>query len=342
MGAHDTSRASMSREALRPTTPETEGGSASPRARMRPMPGRRAWGTHPLVLGGLLTCFVLQMITASPTKSPSFDEPAHIGAGLSYLKTGEFKVNPQHPPLLKEIGALPLLALGARFPLSDSDWREIGHNPPRYFQWQLGRDVIFGNGPDRVMFASRLPFIALALALGVLILVWGRALLGPGAAAAALLLYVFDPTILAHGPLVTTDSGFAAFAVLFLYALWSYLNHRSLKRLLLCGGAMGLMLASKFSALLLLPVAMALLLGATLWIPAAVPRRASTLVDPFASESLGSRLIWSLYSFLAMALLAALVLEMVYLFPRDPFLYLNGIRRINADHDPSYFAYMAG
>src|SRR4029077_8844313 len=122
----------------------------SARARMRAMSARREWGTHPLILGGLVSVFFLQMFTAIPIKPPPFGEPAHIGAGLSYLRTGEFKVNPQHPPLLKEIGALPLLLLGARLPVSPDFWKEIGDRPPAYFQWQLGRDVIFGNDPDRV------------------------------------------------------------------------------------------------------------------------------------------------------------------------------------------------
>jgi hypothetical protein len=309
---------------------------------MRAMPGRRAWGTHPLVVGGLLGFFFLQMITASPTKSPTFDEPAHVGAGLSYLKTGTFKVNPQHPPLLKEIGALPLLAIGARFPASPEEWSGLGEKLPTAYQWQLGRSVILGNGPDRAMFSARLPFIGLAILLGGLIIVWGRKLIGSGAAAAGLLLYVFDPTILAHAPLVATDSGFATFTVLFLFALWSYLQTRTLKRLALCGGALGLVLASKFTAVVLLPVALALLLGAVVWIPAAMPRQASTLIDPFASGLTVKRSLWCLYAFLGMVLVAALVVEVAYFFPKNPFLYLDGIRRINADHDRTYLAYMAG
>jgi Dolichyl-phosphate-mannose-protein mannosyltransferase len=308
---------------------------------MRAMAGRER-GSHPLILGGLLSVFFLQMFTAVPIKSPTFDEPAHIGAGLSYLRTGEFKVNSQHPPLLKEIGALPLFLQGARLPVSPDVWNSIGDRPPVYFQWQLGRDVIFGNDPDRVMFWSRLPFIGLAVLLGGLLVAWGRRLLGATAAAGALLLYVFDPTIVAHGPLVATDSGFAALAVLSMFALWSYMNRRSLPRLVACGGALGLMLASKFSAVFLLPVVLALLLGGTRWIPAAAPRRPSTPVDPYASDDAGRRLLFCLVAFVAIALVAALTIEAAYFFPSNPFLYVEGIRRINADHDPTYLAFLGG
>jgi len=290
----------------------------------------------------VLAVLFLQMITASPMKSPVFDEPAHIGAGFSYWKTQEFKVNPQHPPLLKELGALPLVLSGAYFPMSRADWSGLREPLPAYFQWQLGRDVIFGNNPDSVMFKTRLPFILMAVLLGALIVAWGRRLVGTTAATGALLLYAFDPSIVAHSQLVATDTGFALFAVLFLAALWWYLNDRTLKRLALCGAALGLMLASKFTALILLPVTLLLLVLASLWIPAAMPYRASGPVDPYASEDRGQRLVWSVYAFLAMAILAALVVEVTYFIPRNPFLYVEGLRRINADHDRTYFAFLAG
>ena len=300
------------------------------------------WSSHPLVLGGLVLVFGLQVLSEGLSKSPTFDEPAHIGAGFSYLKTGEFKVNLQHPPLLKEIGALPLLAMGAKFPVSQENWSSVDQTTDPFFQWQLGNQVLVDNGEQRVLSWSRAPFVVLALVLAGLIVAWGRRMLGGTAAACALLLFVFDPTIVAHAPLVATDSGMALFAVLFFFALWYYLNHRSLKRLLWCGLALGLLLASKFSAVILMGVAFVLLVWATRWIPAAVPRRQSTLVDPYGSEEGGQRLAWCLYAFLTMCAVAAVVLHALYLFPRNPFLYIEGIKRINADHDPGYWAFMAG
>src|SRR3989441_9227561 len=182
------------------------------RARMRAMLRRREWGSHPLIPGVLLVIFFLQMITASSLKAPFFDEPAHMGAGLSYLKTGELKVNPQPPPLLKELGALPLLLLGTRFPVSPSEWKALGDRPHAFYQWQLGRDIIFGNDPDRVMFWSRLPFILLAVLLGAGIVAWGGGLLRAAAAAGGPPLYVFDPHLLAHRAPGATPSPVATFS----------------------------------------------------------------------------------------------------------------------------------
>jgi hypothetical protein len=102
------------------------------------------------------------------------------------------------------------------------------------------------------------------------------------------------------------------------------------------------MLATKFTAVVFLPVALLLLGLAARFLPAAMPKHPSTLIDPFASEALGERLVWSVYLFLALSLLAGIVIEALYFVPRDPFLYIDGMQRVNADHDPSYFAYMAG
>src|SRR5829696_9119136 len=40
---------------------------------------------------------------------PTFDEPVHLAAGYSYWTTGSFRLNPEHPPLLKLLWAVPLL-----------------------------------------------------------------------------------------------------------------------------------------------------------------------------------------------------------------------------------------
>ncbi len=303
---------------------------------------RRAVVDHPLLVGALLAVILGQALYSARLKTPTFDEPAHIGAGFSYLETGTFKVNQQHPPLLKQIGALPLVLMDAHFPLDGEQWRAIPDVPEPWLQWSLGREVIVRNGPDRVLFWTRAPFALIATGLGALIYAWGRRLLGGAAAVAALVLYAFDPTIVAHAPLVTTDVGFAAFAVLFFFALWRYLNHRTLPRLIGCGVALGAALGTKFSALVLIPAAFLLMCGAVAWIPESIPFRGSTIVDPYAAGFRGRRLLWSVYALGGMAALGALVLYVLYFFPSDPFLYLRGLALVNADHHREYQAFMAG
>lgn len=295
-----------------------------------------------VILGLCLAALLLQAYPSLTLKTPTFDEPAHIAAGLSYLKTGDFRINLQHPPLLKEIGALPLVLLGINWPVGEKEWQLISRDPDPFLQWELGQRVIYQNDYEKVMLWSRLPFLGLALLLGYLIYAWGRRMVGETAALGAVCLYSLDPNIIAHSTLVTTDVGFALFAFLFLFALWRYLNHRTLQRLLQCGAALGAALAAKYAAVALLPIAFLLVLWATRWIPAAMPPRRSSLIDPYASEEGGQRILWTLYSLAAMAAVAAAAIYALYFLPANPFLYLQGLMLVNADHNPTHLAYMAG
>lgn len=294
----------------------------------------RASSSHLLFAAILVAVFVVQSLSASLQKSPVFDEPPHIAAGLAYVHAHVFHTNLQHPPLLKEIAAVSLSIAGIRWPQSPlvqamlrdvTDHEQLG--------WPVGDNIIRSNGADRVLFWARLPFILLGALLGWLIYWWGRELIGSTAALAALFLYAFDPTFIAHSGLVTTDVGVATFAILFLFALWRLIQRPDAKHALLCGLALGAALDAKFSAVLLLPVTALLLAGAILW----------PLSPDNVESALGKR-PWMRFAslFILMCLIAALFVEASYFFPHDPLLYLDGLKKVNADHTPGYQAYLHG
>ena len=224
---------------------------------------------------------------------------------------------------MKELAALPLRAAGVPWPLSREAWAALGPRVEPSFQWRLGNAVLFGDDPQRVLFWARLPMLLVATLLGVILWMWGRRMLGAGAALGAVTLFAFDPTLIAHGPLVTTDAGCAAFGALFVFLLWRFLTSPGRARLILAGLALGLALAAKFSALFLLPIAAVLLL-------LAAPREG------------GRRLLWAGGALAAMLALAAVVVHVTYFFPRDALAYVDGLRQVNADHNPAYWPYMAG
>src|ERR1051325_10249158 len=62
------------------------------------------------VLGGLflLSIFIGQGILFIRANSQTIDEAMHLAAGYSYLATGDFRIEPQNPPQLKQFLALPL------------------------------------------------------------------------------------------------------------------------------------------------------------------------------------------------------------------------------------------
>lgn len=231
------------------------------------IPPRRTRRITSWLAAVLVAIFFLETLCVSRIKTPAFDEPAHIAGGLSYILTDKFVVNLQHPPLLQELSGLFALVSGAHWPDSTEAHRLLAGTPDIHLQWAVGNEIIQANGPDKVTFYSRLPFALLGAFLGVLIYIWGRQTLGEVAALGALFLYVLDPTIVAHSALVGTDTGMAAFTLLLVSALWAYVHDPSFRRLLFCGLVMGLVLATKFSAPVLVPVSAVLLLAGARWQP---------------------------------------------------------------------------
>src|SRR5450756_2008547 len=196
-------------------------------------PAHRAPCGLSLLAGVLIAAFLAQAFLASAIKSPVFDETGDIAAGLSYVQSGEVRANLQHPPLLKEMAGAALWLAGVRLPASPQVLQMLADGGG---ERTVGSQLIAANGPDRTMFWARLPFLLLTAALGVLLYLWGRQLLGGVAALAALFLYTLDPTILRHGRGTPLGSGVAA---------PEYENvpvKRSVLRIVACGVAMGLML----------------------------------------------------------------------------------------------------
>ena len=67
--------------------------------------------------------FVL-MVTSIANDSATMDELAHIPASFGYVTEFDYRLNPEHPPLLKVLSGI-FGELGARpyFPTSTAAWR---------------------------------------------------------------------------------------------------------------------------------------------------------------------------------------------------------------------------
>ena len=62
----------------------------------------------------LLALMALLADGAARRESATFDEIAHIGAGVSYLQKQDMRMNEEHPPLAKVLAAVPLVIRGVR------------------------------------------------------------------------------------------------------------------------------------------------------------------------------------------------------------------------------------
>lgn len=188
--------------------------------------------------------------------SAIFDETAHIGAAYSYVTQHEIRLNPEHPPLIKDLAGLPLLLLNLNFDTNQPFW--AGTLPGKWDegQWAAGRYLLYqaGNNPDKIIFWARFPIIFLSLLLGFFIFKWGREIAGTFAGILALLFYAFDPNILGHNHFVTTDLGIAAFMAFSFYFYLKFIKYPTWKNVLLAGVFLGLLQLVKFSFIIALPI----------------------------------------------------------------------------------------
>lgn len=198
----------------------------------------------------LVLLFLAQGVYFIAANSETYDEIPHIAAGYSYLATGDFRLDREHPPLTKEVEALPLFIF-YRLPFQPDpqQWRDNN-------SYTIGQDFLYNSTlpANYILTVCRLPNLFLGGLLVALIGWWAYRLWGSGAATLAMALGCFEPNFVAHSSLVNTDIGVALFIFSTLYLLWEYVNSPSWWRLAATGISMGLALVSKYSALILLPV----------------------------------------------------------------------------------------
>lgn len=211
------------------------------------------------VLASGLALFLALALTSARGKSSTFDECAHLPAAYTHLVLRDFRLTPDHPPLAKLVAATPLLFMDVRMRPDDEAWRLRR-------QWEFGKRFLYRwNDADRLFFRTRAAMATLACVLAAGVFLWTRRHWGLAAASLALLLCVLSPDVLAHGQIVSTDLGAALFVFLAVAAFERATERATWGRVLAAGAALGAALATKYSALVLLPVLAALAAGSVFW-----------------------------------------------------------------------------
>ena len=210
------------------------------------MPNR----TTNIIAGILLAIMFFTAFFSQLSDSATMDELAHIPAGYSYLTQKDFRINPEHPPLVKDLSAIPLLFLNLNFPKNHPSWYKDVNS-----QWWFGSEFLYhsGNNPDQIIFWSRIPMILLLIFLGWLLFKFTKTFFGNKVACLTLILFAFCPTFLAHGRLVTTDVAAALGVVLATYFWLNFLKNPTKKNILFAGLIFGVSMLFKFSLALLIP-----------------------------------------------------------------------------------------
>ncbi len=249
------------------------------------------------LLAGVVILAALAVAIGSVwNESMVVDEVPHIGAGYSYLVKRDMRLNPEHPPLAKDVAAIPLLFLNLdRSAFETEYWKVHDFNA----QWNFGRHLSFdsGNDPERITHLAKLPMLLFFLGSALLLFHWGRKLYGERAALLSLILFCFSPTVIAHARFVATDVPALCGVLCATYCILRYLKRPDTPNLLLSGCALGFALVTKFSTLLLFPYFVLLSLG---WKWTRAPsvsygRIAGSLVLIFAIA--GGLVVYPVYAF---------------------------------------------
>ena len=205
--------------------------------------------------------FIAQGVFFIRANAPTYDEALHLAAGYSYLATRDFRLEPQNPPLVKQLLALPPF-LVHRLPF-DPDPRRWRDGDDFY----VGQDFLYRSAlpADQILLLSRGLNLFLGTLLVALVGWWAYRLWGNCAALLSIALACFEPNLVAHSSLVTTDTGATLFIFVTVYLLWEYVRVPRWWLLSATGIAAGIALVSKFSTVLLIPI-IGLIVAASLFV----------------------------------------------------------------------------
>lgn len=247
-----------------------------------------------IVLGvvALLAILFLQLALSVHRNSCTWDEQDHLYAGYMSWKHGDFGLNPEHPPLVKMVAAIPILNMHLKMPaLQDRNFKHEA--------FLGGKDFLFKNDADTMLFRARMAAAVFTLLLAIFVFLAGKEMFGTVAAFISLALLVFDPNLLAHGAVVTTDAALSCFMFASVYAFYRYVKAPSVRRLLLVGIAAGLTLACKHTGILIFPILFLLAICEVVRSgrPSAGKRARQLAIALIAIAVIGISILWASYGF---------------------------------------------
>lgn len=198
----------------------------------------------------LIAAAILRSAVTTSLDGFTYDEAYHIGAGAAYVETGDFRLNPEHPPLVK-------LWVGAYLSLFDYQMSPYRKLSDKVDERQFVENDIYNNN-DHLVIQSRARTAMFALS-GLLLLAFAIAVwrvFSPVFALGATAFLAIDPTVAAHMPVVMTDfpvaltSATAVILAVAAFRSWAPLD------VALAGLSLGAALASKHSAVIAAVVVM--------------------------------------------------------------------------------------
>lgn len=203
----------------------------------------------------LILCAVFLRLYADDI-GPTVDEPYHLIRGLAWWWTDSTHLSYAHPPLANLLQAAPGAWMHEPVDLTTFPGWESGDHS-RVVTHLVRTDYPLFRS---IMMAGRVVSTALTLLLAAITFVWTSRRVGGVAGLAALSLLAFNPTVLAHGQITTTDLPVALASLGVALTFADYLKPpgdepwRRWSTLAWFTAAMSAALCTKFTALALVPV----------------------------------------------------------------------------------------
>lgn len=198
--------------------------------------------------GSIILLAAILMLTSSWDDSPAYDEVEHITAGYYYVTEHNYRLNPFHPPLFKDLAGMgALMARPKPGMTGDQVWKATRDELTYSFFW---------GQPDAqsMLRCARLPLILVAVFFLIYFFIRLRREFGARVSLIGLTLLAMSPTYLAHSRFVGNDGAVTACFFVCICAFTDYLRKPDRINLLKTGAFTGVALLTKFSAVLLFPL----------------------------------------------------------------------------------------
>ncbi len=209
---------------------------------------------------GLIILATIISLVSAHTDSLTYDEVAHIGSGYTYILENDFRLNPEHPPLLKALAAVPLLLIAPTFDVTElPSWTTSYAHIGEFGQWDAGKLLLHAseNNIDQITWLARLPMVLLFGMFSFFLYHWGKKsgnrLIGKWIGLCVVALWCFNINLLGHNHLVTTDIGAAIAMTVTLYYFLRFIKKPTWKNTIILGIIFGIASCVKFSTFILIP-----------------------------------------------------------------------------------------
>jgi len=277
-----------------------------------------------------IIAFVVLAFGNITATSPVTDETVHLVAGYRYLTAHDYRLNPEHPPLLKMLAAIPLRSMtiwpddgrvtadgSMTLGLLNEAWAMAVANPMA--EWTFAHHLLYGvrdatlgrlgaqagnvpstaalqpsdflNDAAAMFTRARTVMLLTGILLAAAIFFWSLEAWGAWAAALSTMLFCFDPNVIANSGLVTTDAGVSLLMFASVWLFWRLCRSFSWLNVAVFAVVFGLAQTAKFSALLLVPMVIVI---ALIHGRRQLPRLALAIGIAFLTTYV---VIWAIYGF---------------------------------------------